>query len=212
MSRRPRRKVMLQYPAHTSVITQPTSRITFGCCARRQCATVTFASHSCSASMSPARRGWSCRRRFIRFTISAHTRCSANAGVVAVAEECRVGAARAGDETAVLAAEVPARRIEQLRIPDGTAAATRLTHKQFEKPAASVLAVDVLFARVVGARESRPAAHARDMDSSPTLLAFKRWPVRHGTCRPISDLQPIRLFERLSEKGRPVPGDWCRSN
>lgn len=203
---------MPQYPAHTSVITPRTSRITCGCCARRPYVTATFAFRSCSASMSPARTDSSYRQQSTLCTISALTPCFDNAGVAAVAAECRVEAARAEDGTAVPAAAVSARRIERSRIPDGTATVTRLTRKQFAKLAASVLAVDVLFARVVAAPVSRHAVHARDMDSSPTLLVFKRWHVRHGTCRATADWLPMRLCEPLSEEDRPVPGDWSRSS
>lgn len=202
---------MPQYPAHTSVITPPTSRITCGCCARRPCVTVTFAFRSCSASMSPARMDSSYRRQSILFTISALTPCFDNAGVAAVAAKYRVEAARAEDGTAVPTAAASVRGIERSRIPDGTATVTRLTRKQFAKLADSVLAVGVLFARVVGAQVSRHAVHARDMDSSPTLRVFKRWRGRHGACRPTADWLPMRWYEPLSEEDRPVPGDWSRS-
>lgn len=212
MSRRKRRKEMPQYPADTSAITPSTSRITCGRCARRLYATVTFASHSCSESISLERMGWSCRQRSIQPTISAHTLFSVNVGAAVAAAKYRAEDARAADGAVVPVAEVSARGIERSRIPDGTATVTRLTHKPFAKLAASALGLGGLFAPVAGALANRHAVHVPDMGSSPTFLVFKRWHARCGTCRPISDLQPIRLFELLSEEGQLVPGDWSRSN
>ncbi len=119
---------------------------------------------------------------------------------------------RVADGAAVLAVGALASGIERSRIPDGTATVMRRTHKTFAKHAASALGLDELFAPDAEALANRHAVHVPGKGSSPTFLVFKRWHARRGTCRPISDLQPIRLFELLSEEGLLVPGDWSRSN